>query len=77
MYYLPFLPGANREWSCRVKQSATLQRLRRKTRCTEMLSTAPHSVLDISAVAKPWTEKSQKSLYFLTLSRIMKWDGKK
>ncbi|GFU98680.1 hypothetical protein TNCV_1765041 [Trichonephila clavipes] len=41
-----------------------------------MLSTAPHSVLDISAVAKPWTEKSQKSLYFLTLSRIMKWEEK-
>ncbi|GFV90295.1 hypothetical protein TNCV_4380101 [Trichonephila clavipes] len=42
--------------------SPTCQRLRKRrvTRCTEMLPTT--SVLDTSAVAKPWKEKLQKFL---------------
>ncbi|GFU04336.1 hypothetical protein TNCV_864341 [Trichonephila clavipes] len=43
---------------------------RRVTRCFEVLPTTPHSMLDTSAVAKLWKEKSLKSLYFLTFPRI-------
>ncbi|GFW49612.1 hypothetical protein TNCV_2843931 [Trichonephila clavipes] len=39
------------------------------TCCIEVLPTTPHSAMAISAVAKPWKEKLQKSLYFLTYPR--------
>ncbi|GFX43491.1 hypothetical protein TNCV_4875111 [Trichonephila clavipes] len=43
---------------------------RRVTHCIEMLPSTHHSTLDTSAVVKPWKEKLQKSLYFLTFPRI-------
>ncbi|GFY36248.1 hypothetical protein TNCV_4846201 [Trichonephila clavipes] len=37
----PFLLGADRQGSCHVQRFPTLQRLRGKTRCLEMLLTNP------------------------------------
>ncbi|GFV74144.1 hypothetical protein TNCV_4510501 [Trichonephila clavipes] len=62
---LPFLLGADQQWSCHFERFATLQRIRGKTRCIEVLLTTSHSVLAISIIV-PWKEKSQNTIYFLT-----------
>ncbi|GFS67721.1 hypothetical protein TNCV_4363901 [Trichonephila clavipes] len=64
----PFIPGADRQWSYPVKQSATPQRLRiGVARSMAVLPATHQSVLYTSAVDKLWKWKLQKFLYFFDL----------